>query len=204
MREETFDLVILTVPFTVLREIDIQMELPPIKRQVIRELGYGTNTKFIVETQSRTWRQAGYRGYLFNERIHNGWDSAQMQQNNEGTGTFTCYYGGERGKNAARGTEAEQLSHIMPALDAAVPGTKAALTGKMELAHWTANPFIRGSYSCLKPGQVTAFDGVAFDPVRRLYFAGEHCSTDFWGFMNGGAETGRKVADKVLKKMRVR
>lgn len=203
-REETFDLVILTLPFTVLREVDFQMELPADKKQVIRELGYGTNTKFIIETNARTWRQAGYRGFLFNERIHNGWDSAQMQQNNEGTGTFTCYYGGERGKNAARGTEAEQLAHIMPALDAAFPGTRAALTGKMELAHWTANPFIRGSYSCFKPGQATAFEGVAFEPVNRLYFAGEHCSTDFWGFMNGAAETGRRSAEKVLKKMRVR
>lgn len=201
-REETFDLVILTLPFTVLRNIDIQMELPAIKKQAIRELGYGTNTKFIVETRSRSWRQAGYRGFLFNERIHNGWDSAQMQQNNEGAGTFTCYYGGERGRNAARGTEAEQLSHIMPALDAAFPGTKAALTGKMELAHWTANPFIRGSYSCLKPGQVTAFEDVAFEPVGRLYFAGEHCSTEFWGFMNGAAETGRRAAEKVLRKIR--
>ncbi|MCC6459673.1 MAG: FAD-dependent oxidoreductase, partial [Saprospiraceae bacterium] len=46
--------------------------------------------------------------------------------------------------------------------------------------------------------------GVAFEPVRRLYFAGEHTSTEYWGFMNGAAETGRRVAEKVLKKMRVR
>ena len=201
-REETFDIVIMAIPFSVLREIDIQMELPALKRRMIHELGYGTNAKFILETQSRTWRQAGYRGYLFNERIHNGWDSAQMQLNNEGAGTFTCYYGGERGKNAAKGTEQDQLAHILPTLDAAFPGTRNSLTGKMELAHWTANPFVRGSYSCLKPGQVTAFEGVAFAPVRRLYFAGEHCSTDYWGFMNGAAETGRKVAEKVLRKIK--
>lgn len=201
-REETFDLVIMTLPFSVLRDIDIQMELPAAKRQVIRELGYGTNAKFIIETQTRSWRQAGYRGFLFNERIHNGWDSAQMQHNNEGTGTFTCYFGGERGKNAAKGTEQEQMAHIIPTLDAAFPGTRVHLTGQMELAHWTANPFIRGSYSCPKPGQVTAFEGVAFEPVRRLYFAGEHCSTEFWGFMNGAAETGRKAAEKVLRKIK--
>jgi monoamine oxidase len=202
-REETFDLVILTLPFTVLRDVDIQMELPEAKRSAIRELGYGTNAKFILETRTRSWRQAGYRGYLFNERIHNGWDSAQMQLNNEGPGTFTCYYGGERGKNAARGTENEQLAHILPALEGAFPGTSASLTGKMELAHWAANPFARGSYSCFKPGQVERFDGVAFAPVRRLYFAGEHCSSDYWGFMNGAAETGRRAAEKVLRKMRV-
>jgi monoamine oxidase len=201
-REETFDVVILTVPFSVLRDIDIQMDLPMLKRRAIREMGYGTNAKFILETKSRIWRQNGYQGFFFNERVHNGWDSAQMQLNNEGVGAFTCYYGGERGKNAARGTEQQQLEYVLPTLEAAFPGMRSSLTGKMELAHWTANPFIRGSYSCLKPGQVLGFEGVAFEPVRRLYFAGEHCSTDFWGFMNGGAETGRKAAEKVLRKVR--
>ena len=202
-KEETFDLVILTLPFTILRELDLKMDLPPLKRRVIDELGYGANTKFIVETSERTWRQAGYRGYLFSEQIPNGWDSAQMQQNNRGVGAFTCFFGGDRGKNAARGTEKEQLAHILPVLDGAFPNTGASLTGKMELAHWPANPFVKASYSCFGIGQATAFEGAALEPVRRLYFAGEHCSTEYWGFMNGAAETGRSAAEKVLKKMRV-
>lgn len=202
--EETFDAVIVTLPFAVLRDLDIKMDLPPHKRRVISELGYGTNTKFIVETQERIWRKAGYRGFLFNEQIPNGWDSAQMQQDNQGVGAFTCFFGGDRGKAAARGTEQEQLAYILPALDGAFPGTAASLTGKLELANWSANPFAKGSYSCFKVGQHTAFEGAAFEPVRQLYFAGEHCSTESWGFMNGAAETGRKAAEKILKKMGVR
>jgi monoamine oxidase len=46
------------------------------------------------------------------------------------------------------------------------------------------------------------FGGVAAQPVRGLHFAGEHCSTDFWGFMNGAAETGRKAAERVLRRVR--
>lgn len=34
--------------------------------------------------------------------------------------------------------------------------------------------------------------------MGNLYFAGEHCSTDFQGFMNGGAETGRRAAQVLL------
>ena len=203
-REETFDVVIMTLPFTILRDIEMKMELPPLKQRVIRELGYGTNSKFILETRDRPWRNNGYRGYLFNENIPNGWDSAQMQNDNTGAGAFTCFFGGDRGKAAVRGTEQAQLDYILPALEGAFPGVKAGLTGKMELAAWPSNPFVKGSYSCLKPGQVAAFEGVAFEPVRRLYFAGEHTSTEYWGFMNGAAETGRKAAEKILKKMRVR
>ncbi len=203
-REATFDLVILTLPFTVLREVDVQMELPLLKQQVIKELGYGTNSKFIVETRERTWRQRGYRGFLFNEQIHNGWDASQMQQGNEGVGAFTCFLGGERGRTATRGTEQELSAQLMPQLEGAFPGSQTSLTGKTELAHWPGNPFVRGSYSCFRPGQVGRFEGAAAAPVRRLYFAGEHCSSEYWGFMNGAAETGRKVAEQVLKRMRVR
>jgi monoamine oxidase len=200
---DTFDFVIMALPFSILRDTELMMKLPKMKTRVIKELGYGTNSKFILETRERSWRKSGYRGYLFNERIHNGWDSTQMQQNNEGMGTFTVYYGGNRGKNAAKGTEQQQLEHILPALEGAFPGTKAALTGKMELAHWPGNPFIKGSYSCFKPGQALAFEGQAFTPVRRLFFAGEHTSIEYWGFMNGAAETGKKAAQEVLRAVRV-
>ncbi len=201
--EDTFDAVVLALPFTVLRQVEINMNLPLVKQQVIKELGYGTNAKFILETTGRPWRDQGYRGYLFNERIHNGWDSAQLQQGNQGTGTFTVYYGGERGKNAVRGSEQAQLDYCLPELEGAFPGTRQQLTGKMEVAAWPGNPFVGASYSCFSVGQATKFTGAAFAPVRNLHFAGEHCSIDYWGFMNGGAETGRKVAKAVLKYRRV-
>jgi len=203
-REETFDAVILALPFTVLRQVEINMEMPALKRQVIKDLGYGTNAKFILETAGRPWRNTGYRGYLFNERIHNGWDSTQLQQDNKGVGTYTIFYGGEKGKTATRGTEQEQLAFCLPELEAAFAGTRPSLTGKMELASWPSNPLVGASYSCFSVGQVTSFTGAAAEPVRNLFFAGEHCSIDYWGFMNGGAETGRKTARSILKKMHVR
>ncbi len=199
-REETFDAVVLALPFTILRQVEITMDLPSVKQQVIKELSYGTNAKFILETTGRPWRDNNYRGYLFNEKIHNGWDSSQLQQGNKGVGTFTVFYGGERGKNAGRGSEQEQLAYCLPELEGAFPGSRQQLTGKMEVAAWPSNPFIGASYSCFSVGQATRFTGAAFAPVRNLHFAGEHCSINYWGFMNGGAETGRMAAKSVLKK----
>ncbi len=203
-REETFDAVVMAIPFTILRNVEIKMEMPAVKSQVIKELGYGANTKFILETAGRPWRSVGYRGFLFNERIHNGWDSTQLQLENKGPGTYTIYYGGDQARKAVRGTEQEQLTACLPELEGAFTGTRQNLTGKMELATWPSNPLVGASYSCFSVGQVTAFTGAAAEPVRSLFFAGEHCSIDYWGFMNGGAESGRKTAKLVLKKMRVR
>lgn len=38
-------------------------------------------------------------------------------------------------------------------------------------------------------------------PIGDVYFAGEHCSVDFQGFMNGAAETGRVAAEQILEKI---
>ena len=39
------------------------------------------------------------------------------------------------------------------------------------------------------------------EPIGNVHFAGEHCSVDFQGFMNGGAETGRLAAAEIAKKL---
>ena len=35
-------------------------------------------------------------------------------------------------------------------------------------------------------------------PVGNLFFAGEHCSYDFQGYMNGGAQSGADAAKAVM------
>ena len=62
---------------------------------------------------------------------------------------------------------------------------------------WEADAFARGGY---------AFFGPAFDPglrewlarpAGRLFFAGEHTSIRWQGYMNGAVESGRRAALEV-------
>ena len=200
--EETFDAVILCMPFTILRGVYFDMALPASKQLVINELAYGSNTKFVMEFKERVWRQSNYQGYLFNNDIHNGWDSTQQQTGNKGVGTYTVFLGGADAKNAARGSENTMSEQYLPILEAAFKGAKDNFTMKTELANWANNPFVKASYSSFGIGQYTTLSGKAAESVRNLHFAGEHCSAEFWGFMNGGAETGRKAAEKILRKVR--
>jgi monoamine oxidase len=61
------------------------------------------------------------------------------------------------------------------------------------------SPYFYASYSFYKPGQYTAFAG--YESVRQggILFAGEHTSTDFQGYMEGGAEQGQKAGKKLSK-----
>src|SRR5690606_33920793 len=48
--------VILALPFTLLRKVRVDVALPPLKRQAIDTLAYGTNAKLMIGYDRRVWR----------------------------------------------------------------------------------------------------------------------------------------------------
>jgi monoamine oxidase len=195
--DKTFDSVVLTIPFTLLREVDLRLPLPAVKRKAIAELGYGNNAKVLAGFRSRKWRARGYGGNtLTDEPFQLCWDNAALQG---GTASgITFYSGGTRGIDAGRGTAREALERYLPGFEKAYPGSRALLNGKVSRFHWPTNPFTKGSYACYKPGQWTTIGGAEGESVGNLHFAGEHTSVDFQGYMNGGAQSGADAAKTVL------
>ena len=63
------------------------------------------------------------------------------------------------------------------------------------------SPWTKSSYSCYRPGQWTTLAGAEGVPVGNLFFAGEHCSYDFQGYMNGAAQSGVDTAAAVMAKV---
>jgi monoamine oxidase len=196
------DMVVMTIPFTVLRNVDLTgIELPAWKTNAIQNLGYGTNAKLLLGFNSRVWRQYQHSGYVFTNGtsanpstyIQTGWDNSQMQPGVHGG--FTVYGGGIQGlalNDSMAPTFVAQLETMWP-------GCQAAYTGVAKLVHWPSNPWVKASYSCWKVGQVTTISGAEGLAVDNLFFAGEHTSAWNQGFMEGGAETGAAVARTITK-----
>ena len=84
------------------------------------------------------------------------------------------------------------------------PGVAAQFNGRVERFHWPTHPFTRASYACYRPGQWTTLGNSEGRAVGNLFFAGEHCSYDYQGFMNGGAETGKAAALAIAKAVQQR
>ncbi|GJM35107.1 MAG: hypothetical protein DHS20C18_41080 [Saprospiraceae bacterium] len=206
----TADIVVITIPFTVLREVDMNIAgMTPEKLACIHQLGYGQNNKLIMGFNGRPWREnaTSYSGFLFNETIHNGWDSGHMQNDNKGPSSFTAYLGGSPSFELAKSARAlglkdaasnELVQQYLLQLEVVFPGAKNQFTGTHKAALWSNNPFVKASYATYRVGQWTTISGQEFTPINNVYFAGEHCSEDFQGYMNGGAETGRMVAEGII------
>jgi monoamine oxidase len=201
-REEDFDHVVIAIPFTTLREVDVQVELPQDKRDVIAQLGYGTNTKLMAQFTSRVWRAAHQTsGSFFTDNgAQAGWDTSRGQAG--AAGLLTNFLGGDAGVAAGQGTPEERALAALPRLDEVFPGVQQAYrAGSAVRMHWPGAPLFKGSYACYRPGQ-WAFYGVEGRREGNLHFCGEHCSLDFQGFMEGACETGAAVAATLVEELR--
>lgn len=62
---------------------------------------------------------------------------------------------------------------------------------------WVADPYSRGTWAVLRPGQVHAAWSALREPERRVHFAGAHTALRWPSFMDGAVESGRRVAAEV-------
>jgi monoamine oxidase len=195
--EEDADVVVLAIPFTLLRDVKMQLDLPPVKKRAIAELGYGNNAKILVGFRSRPWQTLGYSGSTYSDQpFQLAWDNSFLQQ--APSGGLTLYSGGKAALDVGEGTAEAVAARLMAGIERAYPGATALRNGKVSRFHWPTFPWTRGSYSCYKPGQWTAIAGAESEPVGNLFFAGEHCSYDFQGYMNGAAQSGADTAKAIM------
>jgi monoamine oxidase len=198
------DLVVMTLPFSILKSINLAVPISPQKRYAINNLGYGTNAKLMLGMNTRPWRNSVGQGYFYSDMtIQQGWDNAQMQNGNNGAAGITLFSGGQNGINVGTGTAASQAAAQLPKLDLVLVGAAAAFNGKSERMHWPSHPFSLGSYAAFRVGQYQTVAGREIETVdENIFFAGEHTSLEFQGYMNGGAYSGELAAKEVLKKLK--
>ena len=184
------DYLVITIPFSRLRSVKLNLPLPPIKARAINELGYGNSAKLIMGFSDKPWVKMGHIGKLTTDlNCHTGWDSSLMQSNT--IGSYTIFSGGSLSEKL-RDNEASALAaEFIPELEKVYPGMAASYTGKSEKFIWETYPHTRGAYSYYKVGQWTGIAGHEAEPFGQLHFAGEHCSQLWQGYMNGAALSAR-------------
>jgi monoamine oxidase len=195
------DYVLLAIPFTVLRKMDLSgLDFPADKLRCINELGYGTNSKLMLGMKSHFWRKKRFGGLVYADNgIPNGWDNAQLQTPDKGPAGLSILFGGAQGVNVGEGSPESQKDIYLPKWEQIYPGATAQFNGKIARMHWPSYPHALGSYVCPRPGQYTSIIGLEATPVGQIYFAGEHCGGEFSGFMNGAAKSGREAAEAMVE-----
>jgi monoamine oxidase len=209
--------VVIAIPFTVLREIemdlDVTIPLEAEKRLAIDQLGYGTNAKQMVQFDGRPWASqspvSNGSSYSDLENCQTTWETNPLLATNNHA-ILTDYSGGDRGARLNPKAVQTEALRFLTDLEKVYPGALAAATrdSKFEfrahLEHWPSNPLTKGSYTCYMPGQFTTIAGNEGKPIGNIHFAGEHANSFYvWqGFMEGAALSGIDAAKQIVAKLK--
>ena len=207
------DVLVLALPFTTLRDVDIDSRIlssfRPAKRRAIDNLYLGTNGKLHVQTTDRTWIRSlpGDPSNISNGVSYSDpndfictWDATAS---NPATSTpvLVQYLAAQLG--AARGgapfgvAEPADVDRFLSQIDHLFPGTSAAYTGNSLISRWSDNPWSKGAYFSPRLGDFTSFFGAPALPERNIFFCGEHTEIDAFGFIEGAVKTGEQAAQDI-------
>lgn len=211
--------VVLAMSFAVLRGIDFSgAEFDSRKTRAINELGYGVHSKLHVQFHDRPWlHRKGWPepadGQIWTDLgFQCSVDFSLGQRGNSGIVEF--FTAGAPGLTdvppepyAFAGKSpavARRVRRFLAQLDRVWPGTSASYNGRATVGNAQADPNILASYATWLVGQYTTIAG--YERVRqgRVHFAGEHCSVEYQGFMEGAAESGAAAAREILADYGVR
>lgn len=200
----TADRVVLAIPYTTLRDVDLtRSRFRKSKRRCIEELGMGTNAKVILQFRERPEHFGNWNGELTTDQpFLDTWQSSLGQPGR--AGLITVYSGGRVGAgypgHRPHGPAPPAVvRETLAALDRAVPGISRQFNGRAWLDNWSADPWTHGSYAAFLPGQYTEFYGVIKSPEGGVHFAGEQTSDAYQGFLEGAVASGERCAREILR-----
>jgi monoamine oxidase len=189
------DYLLLTLPATVLRRIPITPGVPPQQHDAIARLQYGRATKTLLQFSRRFWRGPG-RPRAFGSPLAFGavWDGNEEQRGRPG---ILALLAGGSASDATQALVAKDgMSSLANQLD--WMGTdRGELLGSYQVV-WDADPWARGGYAFFDPAFDAGLRQWLARPFGRLFFAGEHTSVRWQGYMNGAVESGRRAAEEIL------
>jgi monoamine oxidase len=189
------DFAVLAIPLTTARLIEFTPPLPEAHRRMVNELSYGAVTKVLIEYRKRFWDEQGWNGRLSTDApIVYTWHATSHVEHEHGI--ITVYTGGDPAAKLAALSDEERIRTAAAEIERIFPGSSDLIECTATVA-WPNERYTRGSYAALAPGEVTAHWKTLFEPVGRLFFAGEH-ATPIQGFMEGAVESGQRAAKIII------
>jgi monoamine oxidase len=115
-------------------------------------------------------------------------------------GGYTIFNGGKDAVFMGSSSIQNQVKFYLEKLDQIFPHTSDSYNGKAERFAWAGYGLTKGSYSAPLVGQWTEIFPHLAPPQDGIFFAGEHCSLEMQGFMEGAARSGRDAAKEMMRK----
>jgi monoamine oxidase len=188
------DVVICTIPFTVLRDLHVEPAWTPYKRVAVFELTYGSATRIELQTRRRFWEDRDENGFATIDRPMEIWSPSWDQPGSRGLLQAYIFEGLSREMGML--DEDGRVRWALETLENVHPGLAKSYEGGVARC-WDDDPWAKGAYTVFLPGQLSNhWPELIARPEGRLYFAGEHVSP-YPGWMQGAFWSAHRAAEAV-------
>jgi monoamine oxidase len=193
--EISSDYVIVAVPAPLVAEIEYVPALPDAQRDAFGRLRYGRATKTLLQFDRHTWRRPGRpRACGTDLDIGAVWDGSEDQRGPRAI--LTLLAGGSASDVTKAMLAAEGAERLAGELRFFGVG-RARLIASRSIS-WEDDRWARGAYAFFDPSFPPSARRLLALPWKRAFFAGEHTSTTWQGYMNGAVESGLRAAEEVF------
>jgi monoamine oxidase len=195
--EAKADYAILTVPFPVLRHVEVLKPFSHAKQRAIRQLHYDASAKIFLQFKRRFWEE--------DDGIFGGCSVTDLAVRN----MFYPDHGPETGRgvmlasytwseDAQRWGSLSPVDRISQALEN-VTRIHPQAAAEFEVGAskmWHDDEFAGGAFALFDPGQQTLLHEHIIKPEGRIHFAGEHASLAH-AWIQGAIESGLRAAYEI-------
>jgi len=187
----TADYLVMAMPASLLRRIPILPALPTPQHQAISALPYGRATKTMLQFDRRFWRAPG-RPRAFGSPLPFGAIYEGNEDQAAKPGILTVLSGGGASSATQAAIASDGMARFAESFSWLGNGPSTLLASRQVV--WENDPFARGGYAYFSPAFDPALREWLARPAGRLFFAGEHTSLRWQGYMNGAVESGHRAA----------
>ncbi|HVF64607.1 MAG TPA: FAD-dependent oxidoreductase [Casimicrobiaceae bacterium] len=190
----TADYAIVTVPFPVLRHVEIVHPFSTAKRRAIRQLRYDASAKVFLQFRRRFWEEDDGivgGGTVTDLPIRNIFYPEHGRDHGRGV-LLASYTWGEDAQRWGSLGHDERLAQALENVAIIHPQALAEYeVGASKM--WHDDPHAGGAFALFEPGQQTLLHDHIVAPEGRVFFAGEHASLAH-AWIQGAIESGLTAA----------
>jgi monoamine oxidase len=190
-----------TLPFPLLRKIEIAPAFSARKMEAIANYGLVDIARVSMQTKTRFWRHdpLGTLGGLnmigTDTRMGRVWNTSALQPDPQ-MGMLHAYMFDQQAGEFAALPANERVNHCVRKVSEFLPHLPPELAASY-VKVWSEDPWQLGAFAYPEPGKFHWMWPAARRAEGRVHFGGEH--TSVWiGFQNGALESGERCASEII------
>lgn len=188
--------VVCTIPFAVLRRIEISRPFSPQKTRAIEELPYTSTACVFLQFRRKAWTAENLFVQTTTDLpVKSVFEHTVNQPGRRGILEAQVF--GAESRRLSLMPEDERIDFALSQLEQVFPGLRADYERGASKC-WDDDPWARGAFAYFRPGQMRSFLPHLARAEGKVHFAGDHTSA--WsGWMQGALESGLRAAREIIQ-----